>query len=86
MPIQGGWTSDGNETKAQYSRTKIEPGIKVTLCVTEDNTEAAYSLLANTISEVVERVGLSAQFIHVERFDSIALHFDIKTRRFCGAS
>ncbi|WP_273209015.1 hypothetical protein [Marinobacter subterrani] len=84
QPVTGSWAVNGNAEQAKYNTIAVEPGFKVSLSVLESESEPAYTHLQQVLADAIRAFRLPAQFVHVERTATEALHFDASTLNYCG--
>ena len=75
---RGFWAADGDEHKSSYTgQISEETVIAIHLSVLTEQDTDALALLRQTVKEAINQVDSSARHLHVERFESQALHTDL---------
>ena len=73
--IDGFWSADGEEDKAQFLPGQYEAGMRVLVSVTPERREAALFELQTLLQAMKDALDLPLQWIHVEEEEVIARHF-----------
>ena len=81
--VTGAWAQNGNDFTDSYQDAVVESGIRVSLTVPVADSERAYQDLLSIITGAKNEFNLCARYIHVDRLDSTAMHFDCLTGVSC---
>ncbi|RBP82537.1 hypothetical protein EBI01_08130 [Marinomonas rhizomae] len=73
--IDGVWSKDGDQNKAQYKKGEIEKGMKILLSVTSDKQEQSKQQIKEIFQDLKKELGLHISWIHLEQEEIEANHF-----------
>jgi len=75
--IDGIWSEDGDQNKANYQKGKIEKGMKILLSVIPDRQEQSKQQIQKIFQELKKELNLPICWIHLEQEEIAAHHFHL---------